>query len=128
MKNRNLTVVFVCLLVLGVCGGMVFAGARTDDPLGIAVSPQNIILSSVQSGAVTVHTDIPLSSVDTSSLDLNGIPVSGVGADALGHLVARFPEDEVKAIVSPPGATLTLTGNYRLGGSFSGSDTVKVVE
>jgi hypothetical protein len=128
VKNGNLTVVFACLLVIGVCGGMVFAGARTDDPLGVAVSPQNLLLGSVQSGSVSVHTDIPLSSVDTLSLDLNGIPASGAGADALGNLVARFPEADVKAIVSPPGATLTLTGSYLQGGSFSGSDTVKVVE
>jgi hypothetical protein len=102
------------------------AGARSDDPLGIAVSPQTLLLGTVQSGAVLVHTDIPLSAVATSTLELDGIPASGAYADSLGNLVAVFSETAVKSIVSPPAAELTLTGYYLSGAPFYGSDTVRV--
>jgi hypothetical protein len=119
--------VFVALLVGMLCESpMVLAGARTDDPLGVAVSPQTLLLGTNQSGAVLVHTDIPLSSVATSTLDLNGIPASGAYADSLGNLVAAFNEMAVKSIVFPPAAELTLTGYYLSGEGFYGSDTVRV--
>lgn len=114
----------VCLILA--VGVAAFCGARTDDPLGIAVSPQTLLLNSSRGGSVSVHTDIKLSAVDTTSLKLNGIPAKGAGADATGCLVASFDEAAVKAIVAPPQATLTLTGLYKDGTAFSGSDTVRV--
>lgn len=102
------------------------AGNRTDDPLGIAVSPQKLLLGAVQSGTVIVHTDIPISIVDTSKLELNGLLAIGAYADSLGHVVAVFNEADVKARVAPPSALLTLTGCYVSDGEFSGSDTVMV--
>lgn len=103
-----------------------FSGNRSTDPLGIAVSPHTLILNFEQ-GAVSVHTDIPYSTVNKSSLALNGVPVWWTKADDRGCLVAFFHEDAIKAIVSPPSATLTLTGSTVGGTSFSGSDTVSVI-
>lgn len=100
---------------------------RTDDPLGIAVSPQTLILDSDQGGRVTVHTAIPASQVDRSSVALNGIPASSTGVDLRGNLVANFLEADIKAIVEPPETTLTLTGDRLDGTSFAGSDTVRVI-
>lgn len=122
---RLIALISALCLVLAV-GYAAFCGARTDDPLGVAVSPQTLILNSEQGGFVCVHTDIKLSAVDTSSLALNGIPAKGAGADATGCLVASFDEAAVKAIVAPPGATLTLTGLYKDGTAFAGSDEVRV--
>ena len=93
-----------------------FGNNRTDDPLGIAVSPQALILGVEQSGRVTVHTDIPGSAVDRATVALNGIPASSTWVDLRGNLVAGFGEADVKAIVEPDEATLTLTGN-RLDGT-----------
>lgn len=128
MRPVSIAVLAVLLVIVGT--GLVLANSndRTDDPLGVAISPQTLLLGSVQSGTVVVHTAIPYSTVDASSLKLEGICASGVGADSLGHVVASFPEDAVKDLVSPPGAVLTLTGSYRDGGSFAGSDSVRVVE
>jgi len=103
-----------------------FCGSRTDDPLGVAVSPQTLILNSVQGGTVTAHTDIKASLVDSSSLELNGIAAIGTGVDSTGCIVANFDEVAIKAIVSPPGAILTLTGTLKDGTAFSGSDEVRV--
>jgi len=120
-------IAFICTLVLVLAVAFAaFCGARTDDPLGIAVSPQTLILNSVQGDRVTVHTDIKLSTVDTSSLALNGVPASGAWADATGCLVAGFDEAAVEAIVEPPSAVLTLTGTLKDGTAFSGSDEVRV--
>jgi len=101
---------------------------RTDDPLGIAVSPQVLLLGKVQTGTVKVHTYIPLFVVNPLSLELNGVPAIGAYADALGQLVAVFAEEEIKSIVAPPFAELTLTGEYVTGEPFAGSDDVGVTE
>ncbi len=103
-----------------------FSGDRSDDLLGIAVSPQNLILNWDQGGSVVVHTDIPYGLVDVSSLELSGVSVWWTKADDRGCLVAFFHEAAVEAIVSPPSATLTLTGCYGDGEEFAGSDTVMV--
>ena len=124
MKKLILAVMVVA--VAFAVAPVAFAGNRTDDPLGIAVSPQKLLLGTVQSGAVIVHTDIPISTVATVTLELNGLPAIGAYADSLGHVVAVFDEAAVKAMVAPPSALLTLTGCYVSGGEFSGSDTVMV--
>lgn len=105
-----------------------FGGARSTDPLGVAVSPQKLLLGTMQTGSVKVHTDIPIGLVDRSSLALNGVPATGSYADSLGQIVVVFDEAAIKAIVSPPSTVLTLTGRYTTGESFSGSDTVMVEE
>ena len=101
---------------------------RTEDLLGVAVSPQVLLLGKVQTGTVKVHTYIPLSSVDRLSLQLNGVPAIGAYADALGQLVAVFAEEEIKSIVAPPVEAMTLTGEYVTGEQFAGTDIVGVWE
>ena len=117
----------VICVAAGLSGAAVSNG-RTTDPLGVAVSPHMLVLGYDQGGTVTVHTNVPLSSVDTGSLALNGIPATGSKADNRGNLVAFFSEAEVKAIVAPPSAVLTLTGLTNDGDTFEGSDTASVVD
>ncbi|HNT89394.1 MAG TPA: hypothetical protein PKL84_16140 [Candidatus Hydrogenedentes bacterium] len=125
MKYMIVAGVMCQLLVL--CAGDLFTGSRTDDPLGVAVSPHTLLLSQDQPGEVIVHTSIPLKDVDCPTVQLNGLPAKSVRADLQGHIVAEFSETAVKAIVAPPEAVLTLTGLYKTAESFSGSDTVRVV-
>jgi len=124
VQRSLVLVVSLCLVV--VASVAAFSG-RTDDPLGVAVSPHTLILGADQGGTVAVHTAIPLSAVDTSTLYLNGIEVMWTKADARGELVAMFSEDAVKAIVTPPSALLTLTGQMADGADFWGSDEARVV-
>ncbi|HNT33391.1 MAG TPA: hypothetical protein PKH07_00145 [bacterium] len=123
----------VCVGFLGVLilGGLLFSqqalsNSRTEDPIGVAVAPQLLILDTVQSGEVTVHTAIPYRSVLKGSVFLNGIAASSTFADSRGQLVAKFKESLVEAIVEPPSAFLTLTGLYLDGSAFSGSETIQV--
>lgn len=127
MKNLRTRTVMGCILA-GVASMALLASAgnRSDDPLEVAVSPQMLLLGAEQTGVVKVHTDIPLSAVDTDTLALNGVPAIGAYADALGELVSVFDEKEIKAIVAPPGAELTLTGEYVNGEPFAGTDAVSV--
>lgn len=116
-----------CLVLIATTA--VVSGGRSDDPIGVAVSPQMLLLGSDQGGSVVVHTDgLAYSSVDPSSVTLNGIAATATKADLCGDLVAYFDEAAVKAIVAPPSATLTLSGSKLDGTTFSGSDTVKVAE
>ena len=91
------------------------------------MSPSTLILGAEQTAYVKVHTDIAFTFVDRSSVALNGIPAAWTKEDDRGDLVAAFVEAEVKAIVAPPQATLTLTGTTLNGVSFVGSDTVRVI-
>jgi len=124
---KKYMVATVCFVLLGLFSVEALCGSRTDDALGVAVSPQNFILSMDQGGAVTVHTAIPFVQVDCATLQLNGIPVDWTHVDNRGNVVAEFNEEAVKAIVSPPESVLTLTGCLKTGECFSGSDTVRVM-
>ena len=62
-------------------------------------------------------------------MELNGIGISWWKSDSRGFFVAKFEAGEVKGIVEPgTTATLTLTGETKLGVEFSGSDDVDVIE
>ena len=95
--------------------------------LVIKVSPSTIALGS-DGGWLTVHTNIGLGAVACDTLALNDIPVSWAKADSRGNLVAKFKLSEVKKIVQPPTATLTLTGEMKDGTPLAASDTVRVVK
>jgi len=116
-------------LVLGFTG-FTLCSNRTDDPIGVAVSPQTLVLDWDQ-GCVCVHTDIPLSQVCRESIILSAgtssIEPISVGADSRGSVVAQFEEAAVEAIVSPPETVLTLSGQMLDGSTFSGSDSVRVI-
>lgn len=120
--RKLITITCFAILGMGLFASEAFCGDR-----GIAVSPQTLILSMDQGGAVTVHTSVPYVDVDCATLQLNGIAVDWTHVDSLGHLVAEFDEAAVKAIAVVPETVLTLTGNLKTGESFSGSDTVRVI-
>lgn len=125
MRSRLIVATTVGVWVIA---GQAWSNSRTVDPLGVAVSPQTLILSQDQGGAVTVHTAIPFSEVNVASLDLSGITADAAWADSCGNLVARFNEGAVEAIVAPPSAVLTLHGQMKDGEYFAGSDVVRVTK
>jgi hypothetical protein len=94
--------------------------------VNIEIAPKTLLLGSTQGGEVTVHAEIAYSAVDHASLTLGGIAVSWTKSDSRGELVAKFDEGAVKAIVTPPAATLELAGFTADGEYFSGSAVVAV--
>ena len=95
------------------------------DGLNIRIAPNTLVLGS-DGTLLTVHTDVALSSVDTSSIILDGIPVSWTKADSKGNLVAKFDLNAVKAISTPPEIELTMTLTLKDGTEISGSGTIAV--
>jgi len=123
--RRLFAIAGLCLaLTLAIGIGPAAAQTMTID---IQVSPATIVISSLGE-CLTIHTDIALSKVDRSSVTLNGLYPYAVFADARGQLVAKFDLDQVKAIVAPPSATMTLTGTTTDGTPLTGTDTVPVKE
>ena len=106
--------------------GSVPASAKiTAEEIVIKISPGTIALNS--SGEwVTVHAEIAYSAVDTESFSLNGIAAARTKPDDCGDLVVKVDLEEIKAIVSPPEALLTLSGAKLDGTPVTGSDTVRV--
>jgi hypothetical protein len=99
--------------------------AHSEVVIGIKVSPHIIAMRS-NAEWITVHTTLRYSLAETSTIALNEIPVVSAFADDRGNLVAKFRMADVRAIVAPPSATLTLTGMTRDSEPFTGSETVEV--
>ena len=126
MKKSYLISAVVLVLVVGT--SFVMANKASDGEGDcITISPKTLVLSS-EDTIVTVHSNIPYVSVNTVSLTLNGIPATFSKADACGDLVVKFGRADVKDIVEPGIATLTLSGELKDGSLFEASDTITVKE
>jgi hypothetical protein len=122
---KRMMVAIVLCVALGV-GWTLMADDGGDMAIEIAVSPNTLVMGS-QGVWVTVHADIPYSTVAGVSVTLNGVAVDFTKADNRGDLVAKFQIDAIKGIVAPPSAELTLSGLTKDGVAFSGTDTIRVI-
>lgn len=98
--------------------------------IAIEVAPQTLNLQS-EGVVVTVHTDIAYSSVDVSSLYLNGIPLKWWKIDNQGNFVAKFLMEEVKkldGLCVGNYNTLKLVGDTIDEEAFSGVAEILVID
>ena len=125
MKERFI-LASVLVLILGLS-----VGASPTQAIGISIAPQTINLQ-FQGEWVTVHANIPFAYVVPGSVALDGFSADIEKADDRGYLVAKFDIDRIsdylRTFLDEGRATLTLTGGITTGGSFSGSDTVRVID
>ncbi len=123
---KSLLVFCVALVAMLVCSGGVLAG---DTGVNIQVSP-NVINLKAPVPSVTVHADIPFSLV-AGGVTLNGVSASSIFADDCGNLVAKFPAEDIEAGIDDDdigtNVEMTLVGNLKDGGTFVGTDFVKVI-
>ena len=124
--KRILVVVGIAYVLVGLMFGSMALGSKAvkgDDP-AMKISPHTIVLGKVDT--VTVHTNIPYSSVDTGSVTLDGAAPTGRGvwADDCGDLAARFAVADLE--LETGYVTLTLYGSYTENGTFEVTDTVWV--
>lgn len=104
------------------------AGALAEDlAITITVSP-NVVNTTAKGQWVTVHTDIAYGAVASATVTLNGVAVAWTKSDNQGNFVAKFRLDHALAIIAPPSATLTLSGETKGGDTFSGTDTIAVIQ
>ena len=120
--KKSFFLLSILALTLVLLTGTVFSQVRSIDA---KVSPGTIVIGSAVTW-VTVHTDIALRAVDSSTITLNDIGVAWTKADAKGNLVAKFKFKQIESIVTPPRVILTLKGLTKDGVPFAGSDTVPV--
>ena len=126
MKKSCLIAAVVLVLVVG--ASLVMANKAADgEGFVIIVSPKTLYLGS-EDTVVTIHSNIPYGIVNTVSLTLNGIPATFTKADSCGDLVVKFGRADVKDIVLPGQAVLTLSGELKDGTPFEASDTIIVKE
>ena len=125
-KTLTLTLVVSLVLCLLAVNAYSRRGGDPSDGVVITISPKMIVLDRTGDSDVTVHTNIQLDSVIRASIELNGLTALATFADDRGNLVAKFGESDVKAIVAPPKATLTLTGARIDGSVFAASETIRV--
>lgn len=91
----------------------------------LEIAPATLVLG-CPGECVTAHADIPYSAVDRTTVALSGVSPYLVKSDNRGDLVAKFTRASIESIVSPPEATLVLTGMTLAGDPFTGSDTITV--
>jgi hypothetical protein len=104
-------------------------GVRASEDLSIDIVVSPNVLNLESDGIwVTVHAVIPYSVVVKSEVYLNGIPVEVTKSDSRGELVAKFLLDDVRGLVRPGTNDLTLTGVTASGQTFSGTDTILVIQ
>ena len=123
MKRPTLGIVVLCGLLSTAVAMIAMANKAVDgDEPAIMVSPNTIVLAKV--GTVTIHTNIPAAIVDLGSIDLDGVAPTRVGVDDCGDLVAKFRVADLG--LEPGKATLTLSGDFKNGDSFSATGVVRV--
>jgi len=113
----------VSALFLCVIAGPAFS---EDSTIDIDIAPSTLNLA-YQGQVVTIHTDIPYNLVAGATVELNGLPIAWWKSDDRGYFVAKFDVSDVKAIVEPGTAVLTLTGYTKDGAFFSGTSTIRIV-
>jgi hypothetical protein len=126
MRKSYLFAAVVLVVVVGT--SMVTANKQNEgDEYSITIAPSTLVLSGPDT-IVTVHSNIPYGTVVTTGLTLNGIEPTYTKADACGDLVVKFSQVDVKDIVDPGIAVLTLSGSLNDGSLFAVSDDITVKE
>jgi len=125
LSNRHswFFMLFTAAILLGATA---FAPATTIE---IQVSP-NVLNLSNSGEVVTIHTNLPYSSVIGNSVTLNGVEIAWWKSDAQGNFVAKFEINTIKALFTPGTYVLELKGSYNNAGlvtDFTGSQLVKVI-
>ena len=106
-----------------------FMAGSLNAEVTITIVPNNFVLD-YDGSKVVVHTNIPFGDAinDSITLSSNAGEIEPVGfkSDDRGNLVVKFSAEDLATIVSPPSATLTLTGEFTVGGTFSATDAIRV--
>ncbi len=123
-KTRTIALVSTALLLSAI------ACVWADDlTIEVVVAP-NVLNLQNNGQVVTVHTDLPYSSVAGATVTLNDVAISWWKSDNQGNFVAKFVMKEIKNIGLNIGElnTLTLTGQTKDDVLFTGSTEILVVD
>lgn len=115
----------MAVVMLGTTGA-----AYAQEEVAIIISPKQFVIDYLGT-KVSVHTNIPYGDAVNESIEMHNtdgasISADGFGMDDRGYLVVKFTAEDMRKIVVPPSAELTMTGDYTTGGSFSATDIIRV--
>ena len=111
--------------------GIVAATAAGDAAIEITIRvAPNVLNLQNQGEVVTVHTDLPYSSVAGTSVTLNGVAIDWWKADNQGQFVAKFVMSAIKSLPLKVGEynTLRIEGTRTDATAFWGSASVLVID
>ncbi len=131
MKLSRINWILVCIFAVSM-GWLLNPGvtfAYDVENIQIQVSP-NVLNIGSKGEIVTVHTDLPYSSVKGASVFLNGVPISWWKSDDRGFFVAKFDINKVKyeAGLVVGENKVILTGITINDVQFTGEQILKVVD
>ena len=133
MKKKSYGILLVVVLSAAISGtGIAFAD---DMKIDIRIAPSTLNLDNVEDKCVTVHAGIPYNTVNTDPTSLTletdegSVTAIGTKFDQRGNLVVKFDREAVAGIVDAGNeVTLTLDGETKEETTFTGSDTIRVIE
>ncbi len=108
----------------------VVVSESTVAPITVKIEPNSLNLGA--KGVFTAFITLPingnyeLSDIDTASLICEGAPVVETN-QAAKKLIAKFNREDLRGVLAGSNVTLTVTGAFKDGRPFKGSDTVKVL-
>lgn len=125
MGKASILWVMMAVVMLGTTGA-----AYAQEEVAIIISPKQFVIDYLGT-KVSVHTNIPYGDAVNESIEMHNtdgasISADGFGMDDRGYLVVKFTAEDMRKIVVPPSAELTMTGDYTTGGSFSATDIIRV--
>jgi hypothetical protein len=117
---------FLILAVTAICPDRTAA----QEEVSITIAPKQFVLDHMGT-KVTVHTDIPYGEAVNETIEMHntdGASIEPIGfkSDDRGYLVVKFSARDLAMIAFPPSAKLTMTGDFTAGGSFTGTDVIRV--
>ena len=117
--------ILIVFMLVGIFAVMGYANSanKGDDP-SISISPSTLVLKAPVK-CVSVHSNLPYSLVDASSVTLEGVAPYLVTADDLGDMVAKFDVDAIAEVVEAGEQILTMTCIFD-GVEISVSDGIRV--
>ena len=90
----------------------------SQEVIEIQVAP-NVLNLQNQGQVVTIHTDRAYSTVDASTVFLNGVEIESWKADNQGYFVAKFNMGEIQGL---PGLIVDEYNEFKLEGTTYGED------
>ncbi len=131
MSSKNTKRVLYSVVGLIMLSLAVFSVTSTElDGFEITIDVAPNVLNLLNQGqVVTVHTDIAYSTVQASTVYLNGVAISSWKSDLRGNFVAKFLMEEIKdlPLVIDDYNTLTFVGITTANELFYGSQDILVI-
>ena len=128
MSSKKFKIVFFSFILFLFLSVFSFCLTYNILEISIDIAP-NVINLQQQGQVLTVHTDIAYSSVEGSTVTLNGLEINYWKSDDRGNFVAKFLTKDIKSLDLIVGSynNFILVGTTVSGETFTGEQEILVV-